>query len=100
LSAAHKIGEELTFSCQFCPFITHAKGSLKSHIAAKHRIENHKKCPYCEYHTHSLYRIQVHLDGKHPEHDEKHFSCHHCSRRFIYQNSLNHHLENIKNGNE
>ena len=26
LSAAHKIGEELTFSCQFCPFITHAKG--------------------------------------------------------------------------
>ena len=98
LSAAHKIGEELTFSCQFCPFITHAKGSLKSHIAAKHRIENHKKCPYCEYHTHSLYRIQVHLDGKHPEHDEKHFSCHHCSRRFIYENSLKHHLENIKNG--
>ena len=97
LSSAHKINV-IPLTCQYCPFTASNKGTLKSHIAEKHKIENHKKCPYCEYHTHSLYRIHVHLDGKHPEHDEKHFSCTHCSRRFIYENSLKHHLENVRNG--
>ena len=42
--------------------------------------------------------IQVHIDAKHPEHDEKKFSCDHCPRRFIYENSLKCHKSNIEQG--
>ena len=72
LSSVHKF-EEITVHCKFCPFTANSKGTLKTHIAAKHRVENHKQCPYCEYHTHKIHRIQVHIDSKHPEHDKKQF---------------------------
>jgi hypothetical protein len=45
-----------------------------------------------------MHRIHIHIDSKHPEHDKKHFSCDHCSRRFIYEASLKTHLDNIRNG--
>ena len=97
LSSVHKI-DVVTSVCKICGFTTNSRASLKSHIASKHRVENHKKCPYCEYHTHSLHRIQIHIDGKHPEHDKKNFSCDHCSRRFIFENSLKNHMDTIRNG--
>ena len=97
LNTAHDVGEG-SFSCKFCEFTSKSKSSLKSHIQAKHKVENHKQCPYCEYHTHMIHRIQVHIDSKHPEHDKKRFNCDHCSRRFIFENSLKHHMETIRNG--
>ena len=63
-----------------------------------HRQEKHKKCPYCEYRVGVIRRMHIHIDSKHPEHDEKNFACHHCSRRFIFENSLKCHLDNVKNG--
>ena len=97
LSAVHKY-EMMTLSCKYCAFTTNSKGCLKTHVAAKHRVENHKKCPYCEYHSHTMHRIQIHIDSKHPEHDKKGLSCDHCSRRFIFESSLKNHLDNIRNG--
>ena len=97
LSTMHKIGT-MSLVCKMCPYSTTSKGCLRSHIQAKHTVKNHKKCPYCEYHTHSLHRIQIHIDGKHPEHDKKNFSCDHCSRRFIFENSLKNHMDTIRNG--
>ena len=98
LSAAHKIGEELTFSCQFCPFITHAKGSLKSHIAAKHKIENHKKCPYCEYRSPRTQKLHIHIDMNHPETAVKNFLCEKCNMAFIYKESFSDHKFNCIHG--
>ena len=97
LSAVHKY-DMMTLVCKFCAFSTNSKGCLKTHIIAKHKLENHKKCPYCDYHSHAMHRIHIHIDSKHPEHDKKHFSCDHCSRRFIYEASLKTHLDNIRNG--
>ena len=97
LNAVHDLGDKI-YNCTSCEFSTKSKANLKSHIAAKHNVQNHKQCPYCDYHTHMIHRIQIHLDSKHPEHDEKRISCDHCSKRFTYENSLKHHLESIKNG--
>ena len=97
LSCVHNY-EMMTLVCKNCGFTTKSKACLKSHIAAKHREENHKKCPYCDYHTHAIHRIQIHIDGKHPEHDKKNFSCDHCSRRFIFENSLKNHMDTVRNG--
>merc|ERR1712083_615012 len=98
LGAVHDIGDEV-YNCKFCEYSTKSKSNLKSHFAAKHREKSkNKQCPYCDYCTHALNKIQIHIDAKHPEHDKKNFSCDHCSRRFIYENSLKAHLENIRQG--
>ena len=97
LSSVHSIGGS-QLDCKLCTFSTGSKASLKSHIFQIHRQEKHKKCPYCEYRVGVIRRMHIHIDSKHPEHDKKNFSCHHCSRRFIFENSLKCHLENIKNG--
>ena len=97
LSTIHKIGT-MSLVCKMCPYSTTSKGCLRSHIQAKHTVKNHKKCPYCDYHTHMIHRIHVHIDSKHPEHDKKQFSCDHCQRKFIFENSLKQHMDNIKNG--
>ena len=97
LASSHNIGGT-QLNCKLCTFSTASKASLKSHIFQIHRQEKHKKCPYCEYSTGVIRRMHIHIDSKHPEHDKKNFSCDHCSRRFIFENSLKCHLENIKNG--
>ena len=97
LISIHKT-ETLDLVCKYCPFTAKAKGRMKAHVAAKHKLENHKQCPYCEYHTHMIHRMHIHIDSKHPEHDKKKFSCDHCSRSFIFENSLKQHMNNITNG--
>ena len=97
ISAKHGINE-ITLTCKYCPYITHSKANLKSHIFSLHKLDQHKQCPYCDYHTYQKHRIEIHIDSRHPEHDKKNFSCHHCTRRFIYENSLKTHLNNLKYG--
>ena len=97
LSSKHAI-DEITLTCNYCPFTTNSQGSLKSHTIAKHKVDKHKQCPYCEYHSPMINRIHVHIDSRHPEHDKKNFSCNHCSRHFIYEASLKAHLNNIRDG--
>ena len=97
ISAKHGINE-ITLTCKYCSYITHSKANLKSHIFSLHKLDQHKQCPYCDYHTYQKHRIEIHIDSRHPEHDKKNFSCHHCTRRFIYENSLKTHLNNLKYG--
>ena len=94
LNSMHNMGDK-TYKCKFCDHSTKTYSNLKSHVIAKHNLENHKKCPYCDYHTHAIHRIQIHIDSKHPEHDKKSFICDHCPKRFIYENSLKQHKNNV-----
>ena len=82
--------------CEICGYSTPSKSKLNNHIRIRHEVEKYKKCPYCEYSTPSLQKIQVHIDGKHPEHDKKQYFCDHCSRGYIFENSLKKHLENLR----
>ena len=94
----HKDQLHQKVQCKFCPYTANSKGTLRGHIQAKHKVENHKQCPYCEYHTPKIHLIEIHIDSKHPEHDKKQFSCDHCSRHFIFENSLKNHMDTIRNG--
>ena len=81
-------------------FILPIHNTFKSQLDtfSLHKLDQHKQCPYCDYHTYQKHRIEIHIDSRHPEHDKKNFSCHHCTRRFIYENSLKTHLNNLKYG--
>ena len=81
--------------CDFC-----GEGFMFLQSVKKHKIENHRKqtCHICGKECFNIRSLHVHIDSKHPEHDKKNFSCDHCSRRFIFKDSLKTHLENIRTG--
>ena len=86
--------DSIDLVCEICAFSTPSKKKLQQHIRLKHDIDKHEKCPHCDYHSADKKHMHVHIDSKHPEHDKKTFFCDHCSRSFIFEDSLKKHLEN------
>ena len=91
----HKVKGSQKFVCEICAFSTFSKPLLKNH-KRMHDEQKNLKCPYCDYKTHDKSRVHVHIDSKHPDQYDKKFFCSHCSRKFIFEDSLKKHMQNLK----
>ena len=95
LSSTHNFGSN-QHVCELCGFSTLSKKLFGKHKLEKHNPESQRKCPHCDYQSPKIERLHVHMDSKHPNHDKKTFSCDHCSRTFIFADSLKKHHDNIR----
>ena len=91
----HKVKGSQKFVCEICAFSTFSKPLLKNH-KRMHDEQKNLKCPHCDYKTHDKSRVHVHIDSKHPDQYAKKFDCSHCSRKFIFEDSLKKHMQNQK----
>ena len=80
------------FTCDKCDFSALMKGLLSTHKRIVHDVHLHQKCPHCDWKTYSNQKMRCHIDSQHPDHDEKKFFCEHCSKGFIFKNSLQQHV--------
>ena len=95
LSSTHNF-EADQHVCELCGFSTLSKKLFGKHKLEKHNPKSQRKCPHCDYQSPKIERLHVHMDSKHPNHDKKTFSCDHCSRTFIFADSLKKHHDNIR----
>ena len=92
----HKAKEKNDFMCETCGYTTFCKVRLKGHILLKHKTDKHHQCPHCTYKSPVLVRVRIHIDSAHPEVGEKKLFCNHCTKSFIYKDSLKRHLDQLK----
>ena len=91
----HKIKGSQNFVCETCGFSTFSNTILRKH-KRKHDDQKNLKCPHCDYKTYDKSRFHVHIDSKHPDQYDKKLFCSHCSRKFIFEDSLKKHMQNQK----
>ena len=69
---------------------------MRSHRHEKHMIGKQICCPICDHKLLHWTNLKIHLDAKHPDFGEKKFSCDHCDKTFMFENSLKFHKIHVQ----
>lgn len=93
INSKHCSDEQTTwFSCQQCTFKTKRCNNLKSHMLAKHSIENKVKCEECPFSAVSSKILEQHINDKHtPDDVAIWYDCSNCTYKSKNQGNLRAH---------